>query len=94
MADTRLLLNGLVEYRASLARHLQELRDEFQALELRWGAFSTVYDGDAAQEFKEHWARTTSNFAEYLERTTHISRILDERIDALREANRPDGVLG
>lgn len=93
MADTRLLLNGLVEYRASLERHTQQLRDEFAELEIRWGAFSTVYEGDAAQQFKEGWARTTARFDEYLERSAAIARVLDERIEALRAANLEESGL-
>ena len=93
MADTRLLLAGLVEYRAALERHLGDLRQEFDGLDLRWRSFAAVYEGDAADQFKYGWDRTTHRFLYYLERTQAIARVLDERIDALREANQQEGSL-
>lgn len=93
MADTRRLLNGLVEYRSSLDRHLASLRTEFDALQSRWHAFSAVYDGDAADEFKRHWALTSARFNEYITRTTAISAMLDNRIERLREANKREGMF-
>lgn len=93
MADSRLLLNGLVEYRSSLERHLSSLRTEFDALQSRWNAFSAVYEGDAADEFKPGWAQTTARFNEYITRTTAIARMLDNRIEHLREANKREGIV-
>ena len=95
MADSRLLLNGLIDYRATLERHVRQVRDEFAELEIRWRAFSAVYEGDAAEQFKEGWARTTARFGEYVERTAAIARVLDDRIDDLRAANRQEsGLIG
>lgn len=93
MADTRVLLSGLKAYRSSLGRHLTQLRTEFQALQGRWQAFSAVFAGDAADEFKPGWANTTASFEEYIARTTAISKMLDERIQRLEEANRQEGIL-
>ncbi len=93
MADTRRLLNGLVEYRSSLDRHLATLRTEFDALQSRWQAFSAVYEGDAADEFKPGWAQTTARFNEYITRTTAIAHMLDNRIERLREANKREGIF-
>lgn len=93
MADSRVLLYGLVEYRTSLERHLSSLRTEFDALQSRWHAFSAVYEGDAADEFKPGWAQTTARFNEYIARTTAIARMLDNRIEYLREANKREGLV-
>lgn len=93
MADTRRLLEGLVEYRGSLERHLSSLQSEFKAVQSRWRAFSAVFAGDAADEFKPGWAQTEARFSEYIARTTAISRMLDRRIESLREANRREGLL-
>jgi hypothetical protein len=91
--DTRQLLAGLIEYRAALERHVQGLRQEYDGLDLRWRSFGAVYEGDAADQFKYGWDRTTSRFRYYLERTTAIARVLDERIEALREANQQESSL-
>jgi len=92
VADSKVLLNGLIEYRASLERHLNQLRSEYQQVEQRWHIFSAVYEGDAADQFKAGWMRTASRFNEYIERTDAIARILDERIAFLSEANKQEGM--
>ena len=91
-ANTRLLLNGLKAYRQSLDRHLNGLQAEFASLQSRWHAFSAVFAGDAADEFKPGWARTTASFTEYMSRTQAIAKMLDERIEYLEEANRAIGL--
>jgi hypothetical protein len=93
MADTRILLQGLIDYRSSLERHLSSLQTEFRTVQSRWRAFSSVFAGDAADEFKPGWTQTEARFDEYLARTTAIARMLDERIESLREANRREGIL-
>ncbi len=88
MADTRLLLQGLEEYRAGLRRLLIETRTDFDQLQERWRLFSAVYEGDSADQFRAHWQRTAASFEEYVERSEAIAAILDERIEHLREVNR------
>lgn len=92
MADTRLLLDGLENYRTSLQRHLSMMQAEFQHLQGRWQAFSAVYAGDAANEFKPIWHGTSARFDEYILRAKAIVRLLDERIEQLRKVNREEGV--
>ncbi len=93
MADTRLLLSLLEEYRRSLRHHLVEVRTEFDQVSRRWQIFAEVYDGDAADQFKEGWNRTSARFHEYTERSEAIAAVLDQRIEELREANRTDSSL-
>lgn len=93
MADTRILLSLLEEYSRSLRRHLVEVRSEFDQVTGRWHAFAEVYDGDAADQFKFGWSRTSDRFREYVERSEAIAATLDVRIDELREANRTDSSL-
>lgn len=93
VADTRLLLAGLEDYQSSLRKHLIQLRTDFEQVENRWHAFSAVYEGDAADQFRANWVRTVDRFREYEQRSDAIARILQERIDFLREANRTDSVL-
>jgi len=92
MADMRRLLVGLQDYHSSLQRHVMQVRQEFQQLENRWHALGSVYEGTAAEEFRQHWLRTTAGFNEYVNQTQQISGILRERIDALEEADRAVGL--
>lgn len=95
MADSRILLAGLEEYRRVLGVHLSKLKAEYQQLDNTWHRFSAVYEGDAADQFRAGWIRTTQRFQEYIEQTQKISAMLDERIDYLRATNRTEGgVLG
>lgn len=94
MADSRALHNGLANYHQALETHLQELTSEYQKMEKTWYRFSAIYDGDAANQFKTNWMRTVSTFQEYITQTEQISRLLEERITALREVNRLENVLG
>lgn len=90
--DTSLLLRGLEEYRAALNIHVQAVSQEYSQLDMRWNAFDRVYDGDAAREFRAHWLRTKQRFEEYIEAARKIGLLLDERIEALRIANRAGGL--
>ena len=95
MADSRVLLTGLEEYRRVLGKHLSELKDEYQQLDGIWRQFSGVYDGDAANQFREGWIRTSHRFQEYIEQTQKISKMLDERIEHLRMVNKTEsGLIG
>ncbi len=93
MADTRRLLAGLTEYHQTLGRHLGTLSAEHRQLERRYHALVPVYEGDAAEQFKLGWSRTHATFREYIDRGEVIRRLLAERIEALEQANRPDGTL-
>ncbi len=90
MADSTLLLRGLIEYRNVLERHLSQLNFDFQSLSLRWSRCSSVYEGEGADEFRHHWGITTDRFDHYLQRTRKIAQMLDDRIGYLRELERPD----
>ncbi len=93
MADSRILLVGLEEYRRVLRRHLSNLTDEFQQLDSTWRHFSAVYEGNAADQFREGWIRTSQRFQEYIDQTQKISVVLDERVEYLRVANQTEGGL-
>ncbi|MBA3531142.1 MAG: hypothetical protein H0T73_04385 [Ardenticatenales bacterium] len=81
------------EYHRSVRRHLIELRTEFGQVESRWHAFSAVYEGDAADQFRAHWLGTVERFREYIERTESIAAVLEERIEHLRAVNQTDSSL-
>ena len=93
MADSRILLAGLEEYRRALGLHLSQLQAEYDHLDNTWRQFSSVYEGDAADQFRAGWMRTAQRFQEYIRQTGMIAGILDERIEHLRETNRTEGGL-
>jgi hypothetical protein len=93
VADSRLLLAGLEEYRRALELHSAQLRAEYDHLDNAWRNFSSVYEGDAADQFRAGWTRTAQLFQEYIHQTGIIAGILDERIEHLRQANRTEGGL-
>jgi uncharacterized protein YukE len=85
----------LEEYSRVLEHHSSLLNVEFSNLDSHWQHFSSVYGGEAAEQFRAGWMRTTQNFREYIEQTERIRRLLVERIDALREADRAEsGLIG
>jgi uncharacterized protein YukE len=92
MADSRILLEGLREYRDCLSRHLGELNAEFQELESGWQALDGVFHGDAADEFRFGWHRTVAGFREYLERGGSVLHELQDRIAGLESANTGEGL--
>ena len=91
--DARILLKGLEEYRAVLEQHSSLLKIEFDNVDSHWQQFSSAYEGEAADQFRANWIRTTENFKEYIEQTDRIQRLLGERIEALRAADRPGSGL-
>lgn len=94
VVDSRILLAGLEQYCRALDKHLTNLQAEYQQLDNTWRGFSAVYQGDAADEFREGWMRTAQRFQEYIEQTLRISQILEARIEALRGVNRREGTIG
>lgn len=90
--DTTQLLTLLEAYQRSLNEHLALVRAEFEQVEQRWGAFNDVYRGDAADQFRSHWLRTVRQFHEYVTHSVMIERFLQERIEALRNVDRPDAL--
>ena len=88
--DTRILLDGLTEYRAALDRHLTQLQFDFQQVSLRWGVCTGVWEGDGADQFRNHWNLAAERFGLYLQRTRAIAQMLDERIEHLRDLNQAD----
>ena len=93
--DARVLLHGLEEYSRALERHTVMLKLQFNNVDSHWQQFSSVYEGEAADQFRAGWTRTNQNFKEYIEQTDRIQKLLEERIEALREADRTEsGLLG
>ena len=91
--NSQALLAGLIEYRDSLERHLTRLTPEYDRLANRWRAFSSVAEGDYAEQFRGGWLQTVSRFEDYLNRSILIKAMLDRRIADLEALNRPEGEL-
>lgn len=91
MADSRILLTGLEEYRRVLEIHLSRLTEEYQHLDSIWRQFNVEAEGDYADQFREGWMRTTQRFQEYIEQTRKINVVLNERIEHLRRLNQTEG---
>jgi WXG100 family type VII secretion target len=86
-------LKGLEDYAGVLDRHSSMLNIQFNDLDSHWRTFSSVYEGEAADQFRAGWERTTQNFQEYIQQTERIRGLLRERIEALREADRAESGL-
>jgi uncharacterized protein YukE len=89
MADADLLRRGLESYEKELEKHNQTMAEAFNSLQGSLSRLGAVYEGTGAKEFKSHWARTTSNFNEYLAGAKAIQRLLDERIQAIKAFDKP-----
>lgn len=94
MTDMRALLSGLEAYHGSLGRHVVGLQAEFDDVSRAWAALDECFSGNAADEFRPIWEGASGRFRDYTERTTHILRILADRIDQLRDAERTTGLSG
>lgn len=55
--------------------------------------FIGSYSGDAAEQFRAGWGRTKSRFQQYIDETSKISAMLEERIEALRRVVAEEGDL-
>jgi uncharacterized protein YukE len=89
MADLTRLVNALESYSRELDRHNAQVADAYHQLEQALARLSGVYEGTAAREFKAHWARTKSGLHEYTDGAQAIRSLLDQRLSALKEADRP-----
>jgi hypothetical protein len=94
MTDMRALLAGLEEYRQSVEQHLEVVHEDFDEVSHYWLALSECFAGNAADEFRPIWEVASQRFREYVERWTAIVRVLGERIDSLRQAERPIELSG
>lgn len=92
MADVTQLVRALEGYSRELERHNAKVSRAYNDLERALSKLSGVYEGVAAREFQSHWLKTKSGLAEYNRGAQSISRLLNERLAALKAADRPDGL--
>ncbi len=86
--DPTRLQDGLQKYRLGVGRHLNQMQDSFEHLERRWSAFSSSYEGAAAEEFSAGWLRTCEQFRLHIIQIERLASFLDERIESLRDLNQ------
>ena len=92
MADVTQLVRALESYSRELERHNAKVAAAYSRLEHSLSKLNGVYEGTAAREFQSHWHKTKSGLAEYNRGSQAISRLLKERVAALKAADRPDGL--
>lgn len=90
MANVDLLLQNLRDYRNVLRLQVQRMRDGYNEVEKRWGNFSAVYEGNAAEQFRDGWLRTVRKFNEYMDVSERILIVLDAKIEELEKLAQSD----
>ncbi len=83
--DVDQLRRGLEDYRSTLERQRKDLQSKYQELQRNFNALFNVYGGNAAEEFRQRWARTANWFEEYLNKSAALDQFLTERIEQLRK---------
>ena len=92
MADSKQLLAGLEDYQKALKLHAERMDVEFTHLLKVWESLYEHFQGNAADEFEPVWNGTSKMMKDYFEHTRVLSRVLEERIDELREFDRTIGL--
>lgn len=82
--DVGRLAQALEEYSNTLTANRQMVGEAFAELDGRYAALREVYDGTAAREFMEGWARVNEAFDAYLEGLPALLDLLEERTELLR----------
>ena len=90
MAHVDVLLTNLREYQRVLQNQVRRMREEYIELEKRWGNFSAVYEGAAADQFRAGWIQTVRHFNDYMDVTERILVILESKITELEKLAQAD----
>ena len=85
MTDVTALTGLLTDYAGALEGHLATLRVEFSDLERAWAGLSEVYEGAAAEQFRNVFLGTASRMHRYEHDATILLGILRERIGTLQQ---------
>ena len=93
MSDAARLVVLLEDYAQALSAHLGTVREEFRSLEQAWVALSDVYEGNAADQFRDVFLGTTARMRAYEEDGTALLGLLRRRIEALRRFDSPQAEL-
>lgn len=87
--DVTVLIQRLTSYSEALERHNVAIQRAYDQAQESLSHLRQIYAGAAAADFMAHWDRTTEALEQYLRGARGIKATLDERLVALREADRP-----
>jgi uncharacterized protein YukE len=90
MTDVTALTGLLADYAGALDGHLSTLREEFSDLERAWTGLSEVYEGSAAEQFRNVFLGTASRMHQYEHDATILVGILRQRIGTLQQLDAPE----
>ncbi|MGD1957390.1 MAG: hypothetical protein ACFB2Y_00960 [Fulvivirga sp.] len=77
------LREGLEQYHDSSKRHLDLLKNDFEVLSNFYHQLAAEYEGQAADQFKASWDRTSTWFESYIELGQQLTKTLKERVEKL-----------
>jgi uncharacterized protein YukE len=88
------LIAGLEDYLEGLRKHRKVLQSVRESTGRKYRALNAVWGGKAARSLHAQWSRTGAWFEDYLTRTNRLAKLLEERIEALRKANKEEFGMG
>jgi hypothetical protein len=74
----------LADYAETLARHNQDVREDYETLNDGFRRLFDVYAGEQAEELARRWHQTADWFEDYLSHTQELCTFVEERSAALR----------
>ena len=88
-ANVTELVRRLTRYLEALERHNLAIQRAYESAMESLAHLRKVYAGAAADDFMSHWERTSEALDRYMQGSRSIKAVLEERLSALREADRP-----
>ncbi|MEO8752199.1 MAG: hypothetical protein ABI624_05930 [Casimicrobiaceae bacterium] len=93
MTDATRLTLLLDDFADALAGHLGTVREEFSQLDRAWAGLSDVYEGAAADQFRDVFLATASRMQGYESDAGALLAVLRRRIESLRRFDAPQDGL-
>lgn len=93
MTDVTALTAVLEDYANTMETHLGTVREEFTQLERAWAGLSDVYEGAAAEQFRNVFLATAQRMHRYEQDAGVLLGVLRERVRTLRRLDTPDAGL-
>lgn len=92
MTDVTRLIQALEGYRRELEYHNRKVSDAYDQLEKALSRLNAAHKGAAASEYQSHWRRTKDGLKHYNEGAKSIQKLLDSRLEALKQVDRTEGL--
>lgn len=90
MSNVTTLTALLHDYANALETHVGTVREEFAHLERAWAALSDVYEGAAADRFRDVFESTARRMHHYETGAAVLLGVLREHVETLRRLDTPD----